>query len=548
MFEISEIVIYSMTEEVLDSIAAEFQGPGGAIAVIRNGELVATRTWGFSDTANLKQITTKTLMPICSMSKQQLVMVYKQLVKDGKTKQINDAMNKLLEGSIAASAGILASHICDNQSGIRDYWAVTMLLGSKPEGRYSQMADWDAHREQYLTTHFPAGQEYSYCNCGFRLLGQAVATVEDEPLEKLISKYIWEPAKMTTARMCIDTSRHPDPATDPNGCIGYEGNADTGFIPVVNNVEWCGDAGVVASLEDMIAYEKWVDRSMQDPDSLYSEIFKQKTYNDGTKSGYGNGLMRLSLNGIEAIKHGGGVRGFRLCRMQVPSKRLSVVVLLNHEDFEGATVAEAVITKLFNLKDPFLDLPPAVDIDPTAWNGTYLDQGTMMAFTAKVNTSLPRPVLDIKYDRSKTRLIMTGSEAKCRDMEAKLVGETMVVNCVYDHRILKGRRILSDTPKGGYEGDYSSDEFHTQGKDRAVFHCEGDGSVYYGWFKGVLGQGDACAMKYLGQDVFYLRMSRALDAPAPGDWTVVFKRNSNGAIVSVQIGCWLARNTHWTRI
>jgi hypothetical protein len=53
-------------------------------------------------------------------------------------------------------------------------------------------------------------------------------------------------------------------------------------------------------------------------------------------------------------------------------------------------------------------------------------------------------------------------------------------------------------------------------------------------------------MRYLEEDIWFLTCPRDLDAPAPDDWTVVFKRDETGTIVSVVMGCLLARNVQFT--
>lgn len=46
-------------------------------------------------------------------------------------------------------------------------------------------------------------------------------------------------------------------------------------------------------------------------------------------------------------------------------------------------------------------------------------------------------------------------------------------------------------------------------------------------------------MRYLEEDIWFLTCPRDLDAPAPDDWTVVFKRDETGTIVSVvMVVCW----------
>ena len=63
---------------------------------------------------------------------------------------------------------------------------------------------------------------------------------------------------MKSATLTADTSQPED------GVVGYEGNDDTGFFPASNAIYWIGDAGISASLDDMMNYEAWIDATRND--------------------------------------------------------------------------------------------------------------------------------------------------------------------------------------------------------------------------------------------------------------------------------------------
>ena len=54
----------------LDALPKAFPGPGGLVGVMKDGEIVATRAWGYSNTETGTPLTTASRMPICSISKQ----------------------------------------------------------------------------------------------------------------------------------------------------------------------------------------------------------------------------------------------------------------------------------------------------------------------------------------------------------------------------------------------------------------------------------------------------------------------------------------------
>jgi D-aminopeptidase len=39
-----------------------------------------------------------------------------------------------------------------------------------------------------------------------------------------------------------------------------------------------------------------------------------------------------------------------------------------------------------------------------------------------------------------------------------------------------------------------------------------------------------------------------MDAPAPGDWTLAFKRDEAGNVTGMTVGCWLARKIEYKKV
>ena len=82
-------------------------------------------------------------------------------------------------------------------------------------------------------------------------------------------------------------------------------------------------------------------RARDDPAALYRRLSAQVTFADGNPASYGFGLGRSTEFGRPVTGHGGALRGWRSHRMYVPSERVSVVVLFNHNRavFGGPGVA-----------------------------------------------------------------------------------------------------------------------------------------------------------------------------------------------------------------
>jgi D-aminopeptidase len=173
---------------------------------------------------------------------------------------------------------------------------------------------------------------------------------------------------MNSALLAADTSAMPD------GTVGYEGTQASGFRAAANHILWGGDAGLGASLDDMIAWERHIDATRDDPDALYSRLSRPVSFADGTPAEYGFGLSRSTEFGRSVSGHGGALRGWRSHRLYVPSERISVVVLFNHV----ADARAAAIDLLAAVLDEERPTPDAT-IPAPVWLGAYVEPETGLA-------------------------------------------------------------------------------------------------------------------------------------------------------------------------
>ncbi|CZT19179.1 related to beta-lactamase class C and other penicillin binding proteins [Ramularia collo-cygni] len=533
-------------DQVLRNAQNKIRGPGGAIAIVQKGEVATHHVWGYADMDRAIPMRTNTQIPICSISKQMVCLVMVDLIRDPTpaAKAGGDVTAQLqteLETRLPQLAGkVTIQQLCNMSSGIRDYWAETVLWGSKPDGIFSATDDATAALNRTRSFHFEPGTEYSYSNVNFHILARIIENVAGQSLGQLLSQRVFIPAGMETASLC------PNNAALPLPIVGYECTEQTGYFAAINRMEWSGDAGVVGSLEDMIAYEKWLHRSWSDPKSIYRTIAEPQSFKDGTPARYGFGLAHGETVGTKWLGHGGALRGFRLMRVHAPSEEVSVVVMLNHEtDPSGA--ADLILKGALQLQEP-----TTASVSPSPeWMGSFLDEDTKLL--VRVEAGSKDGEISISYDRARAPVKLTGIKtATSRAMEASIDGDVLHINRITDNRVLRAKRLAKrpdpETEDLSFTKDYLG-EYHCSDSESS-FRCTGEGTVLYGFFSGYLADGrngPAHLMRYVAEDVWLLACPRGLDAQPPGDWTVCFHRDSNGAVCGATIGCWLARLNEYVR-
>lgn len=528
--------------EILADVPSRFRGPGGAVAVLKDGKLVGQQLWGYADLHRRIPMAADTVLPICSITKQMLCGLLTDLELNPTpamtarrvepAEQLSNQLGQLLNPNLLQDTGLTIRHLCNNQSGIRDYWALTVLWGAKPEGHFSVVDHGPQMLARLKSFHFPPGTEYSYANSNFFVVARCIEQVTGQPLAELLKQRIFAPAGMETARLCANTAEHPPPG------VGYEGNEAFGFCPAVNCIEWAGDAGVVASLADMIAYEHFVDRSTNDSQSWYGINSKQQKYNDGTPAEYGFGLARQLVGGVLTVRHGGALRGYRLSRSYAPVPRVSIVVLLNQEHGDAGEVSDWILKRVMGVPEAKKEIvSPGPD-----WTGTYLDSDTGLAITVSQGTV---GELLVKYHRTPEKFrVIEAYKAQSDGMVATLDGTSLHLHIPHDNRTVHAQRVATGKlapTSSELQGDYHCAEIDS------VFHCSGSGGMLYGMFDGFLGQGPVHMMRSLGDDLWALACPRAMDSTPPGDWTVIVRRNDDGTVAGVTIGCWLARRLEFIK-
>ncbi|WP_424811614.1 D-aminopeptidase [Roseococcus sp. YIM B11640] len=509
-------------DQILARLPRAYPGPGGAVAVLRDGEVLVRHAWGFANAERRIPFTPRTLFRMCSITKQFTCAALLELFPDPSVLDADlRARLPLLEGR---APGV--RELAHNQSGLRDYWAVAMLHGSPVEAPFG-----DTEGERVISgtrsLHFAPGTRYSYVNQNFRLISDLLQDRTGSSFADLLRERVFDRAGMDSAILAADTRAMPD------GTEGYEGNPVTGFRAAENRILWTGDAGLGASLDDMIAWERHIDATRDDPDSLYGRIAAPVSFADGAEAPYGFGLARGTDFGRAHTGHGGALRGWRSHRLYVPSERVSVVVMFNHfGDAYGAAMdlLAAVLGEERAAPDPSLP--------PPAWLGAYAEPET--GLSARIESLGGGEVL-LRFGHSPERLRLhaDGTAGNGRT-KLRMADDGLWMDRPQENFTTR-LQAVSGEPTADTGGRYRCAEL-----DAELTIVETGGTLY-GGFSGFLGQGRMELLNPIAPDLWALPCPRALDHTPPGDWTLAFRRDASGRPASVEVGCWLARRLVYER-
>ncbi|HEV2364830.1 MAG TPA: D-aminopeptidase [Caulobacteraceae bacterium] len=510
-------------DAVLEALPRRYPGPGGAVAVVRRGEVRVRHAWGWANAERRIPFSPKTLFRICSITKQFTCAALLDAFPDP----------SVLDGEVASRLPRLeepapsALRLAHNQSGLRDYWAVAMLCGAPPESAFGAG---EARRLIGATRalQFPPGARYSYANQNFRILSDILEAREGRDFGEVLRARIFDPAGMETAVLAADTRALPD------GTQGYEAMQQGGFRAAENRIVWTGDAGIAASLDDMIAWERWIDATREDDASLYRRLSAPVTFADGAPALYGFGLGRGTALGRAVTEHGGGLWGWRSHRMYAPAERLSIVVLFNHlSDAHEAAVDLFAAALGEDRPAP----PPA--LPPPDWLGAYLEPETGLSVRIEA-AEAGKVRLRYGYPPASLDLTEDGA-ASAGGTRLRYENGGLSMDRPGDNQ----STLLA--PRSGPAATHIAGRWRCAELDAELTIADA-GGVLWGAFSGFLGQGPMERLDPVGPDLWVLPCLRALDYTPPGDWTLAFRRDPDHRPERLRLGCWLARRLDYVRV
>ncbi len=509
-------------DRALAHLPRHFPGPGGAAAVLRDGEVLVRHAWGFADAERRIPFTPRSLFRMCSITKQFTCGTALSLFPD----------LAALDGAVRARLPKLERaptplHLAHNQSGLRDYWAIAMLLGAPATAPFG---DEDAARVIGAAAglQFAPGTSYSYSNGNFRLLSDALQDVTGRSFAELLRRQVLEPAGMETAFLAADTTAMPD------GTVGYEGSLAVGHRPAENRVIWTGDAALGASLDDMVAWERFIDATRDDADGLYRRLSAPVTFADGAPAEYGFGLGRSVEWGRAATGHGGALRGWRSHRIHFTDARVSVVVMLNHlSDARAAALqlAAALFGEVAAAPDAALPAP--------AWLGAYLEPST--GLSARVELARPGE-LRLCYGHG-PELLPLRTDGTAGHTGVRL--EPQADGTLRLDRPGENRVAVLEPRAGAADPERLAKRYRCRDYPGATLAIVDAGGALHGAFSGPLGAGRMEPLEPIGPDLWLLPCWRALDHSPPGDWTIAVHRDAGDAVTALTVGCWLARGLRY---
>ena len=299
--------------------------PGAVVSVVKDGQVVTTRGYGWADTGasggNPVAVDPQTsLFRVASVSKIPTSIAVMQLVEQGKVD---------LDADISAYLDFEIERRFDEPLTLRH-----LLTHSAGFDESLRLAQNETDLEDYVKNQAPAqvfapGTTPGYSNYGMALVGYIVQRISGQPFETYVREHVLEPAGMTSS-----TYEQPLPK-DMAGSLG-PGYTSTGEeVPF----ELMGDfpaGSLTVSAPDFAAFmNAQLSRS---PKLLREETWEQmwspglgeERLGNRAKAGeMGLGYFDLSRHGRRVVGHGGDIVGWHSQFELYPEEKTGIFISYN---------------------------------------------------------------------------------------------------------------------------------------------------------------------------------------------------------------------------
>jgi CubicO group peptidase (beta-lactamase class C family) len=354
----SPIADHSAFLAAVDAVAAEAleRGPiaGLSIAVQAHGEEILARGYGFADLEARAPATPDTSYPIASVTKRLTAAAILRLVDQGRV-SLDDPLQRFFPAATRPIAALTIRHLLQHTSGLgkggpAPRTATQSVLVRGGTGR-------------------PQGQDWTYSNYNFSLLGLVIEQVTGRDYAAHMEEEIARPLGLTGTAYCEDGRPVPGRTTDylssPRSLAATDYWTGARFFAA---------GGMCATVRDLVRFEKALEDGRVVSAALRDAMRSPARLDSGVEVDYGFGTRMGRTGAHRKIGHTGGGQGNKAVLARYLDDDVTVVVLLNTERDDATVTATDIEERVERL---FFDRrPSAPDAShPTGAAGEYDEVG-----------------------------------------------------------------------------------------------------------------------------------------------------------------------------
>ncbi|HLO14561.1 MAG TPA: serine hydrolase domain-containing protein [Anaerolineales bacterium] len=350
-------------ESYLNDLVDSGTPPGLSVVVVKDGEIVYDKAFGFADGPRNVKATSDTVYHWWSMTKIPTAIAIMQLQEQGKLNIDDDVTEYLpwfkVNYPSSASPAISIRNLLQHTSGLPDTIPAMVGWVHYDDSTRNQTEVLKKHLPEFNKLKFEPGTKAVYSNLNYMVLGAIIESVSGQTYESYITENILQPLGMS------DTSFVYTP--------GMAENESTGTLPVVHfytpllpalldpgqvirerdgKLLWLNrvyidatpSTGLIGSAPDvarlMLAY---LNHGTLDGETILRPESIAMLTETAPIDGHGLGWFIGESNGIRYLEHAGGGPGFATTMRLYPDKGLGITILTNGTDLDRTGLADLLV-------------------------------------------------------------------------------------------------------------------------------------------------------------------------------------------------------------
>jgi CubicO group peptidase (beta-lactamase class C family) len=295
----------------------------GNILFAENGKIITQKSYGYSNLRKKEPLTKEHSFQLASVSKPFTSIAILQLIENNKI-NLKDTIQEFFPEF--PYQGITIHQLLSHRSGMSQYTHFCDAPDSIWPDKSITINNQDViniiSRIVPLINYKP-DYKYYYCNTNYLILASIVEQVSGLNFKQYVKKYIFEPSGMFNSAI-YDRTNFEDLVLPVQG---YENKTPWEDV-YLNGV--VGDKGVYSTTEDLLKFDRALEKNILISDSLKKLAFtKMNLERKGNKNyGYGFRLKEHEKYG-KIVYHTGWWKGFRSYFIKVLDKNQTIIVLNN---------------------------------------------------------------------------------------------------------------------------------------------------------------------------------------------------------------------------
>jgi CubicO group peptidase (beta-lactamase class C family) len=337
--------------------------PGVALGVYRDGQMTKAQGYGLANVEWNAAVTPDTIFQSGSVGKQFTATAVMMLVEEGKV-GLDDPIKKYFPDAPETWKDIKVHNLLSHTSGLGEYESGARTKAGGPfYMRLDYTEDELYKRITEMPMDFKTGEDWSYRNTNYVLLGILIHKVTGKFYGDFLQERIFKPLRMTRTRIISEEDIIPRRAAGYRLAKGELKNQEW-VSPSLNST---ADGALYFTVEDLQKWDAALHTEKLLKKASLERMWTVEKLNNGmpNKAGYGFAWGMKDVNGHRVIAHGGAWQGFTCYIARYADDKLTVVALTNLDS--GHSNPAKIVTGVAAIYNPALKPPeekPIPDKEP----------------------------------------------------------------------------------------------------------------------------------------------------------------------------------------